>query len=71
MLDKAIEHGKEKRKPYRGGKAICRSCRNHGSCEWCKSNRLYKYQKRGDFMFDEIYDFIYGCVKETEEKNSK
>ena len=42
-LDKAIEHGKEKkRKPYKGAKAIDCTCRNHGSCEWCKSNRLYQ-----------------------------
>ena len=41
-LDKAIEHGKEKRKPYTGAKAIDCTCRNHGSCDWCKSNRLYQ-----------------------------
>lgn len=41
-LNKAIEYGKEKRKAYTGGKAIDCSCRNHGSCEWCKSNRLYQ-----------------------------
>lgn len=41
-LDKAIEHGKEKRKPYRGCRAIDPSCRNHGSCEWCKGGRLYR-----------------------------
>lgn len=41
-LNKAIEHGKEKRKPYTGGKAIDRTCRNHGGCEWCKTNRLYQ-----------------------------
>ncbi len=35
-LDKAIEHGKEKRKPYRGSKVIDRSCRNHGNCGWCE-----------------------------------
>lgn len=44
-LDKAIEHGKEKRKPYKGAKAIDYTCRNHGSCEWCKSNRLYQQMK--------------------------
>ena len=32
-LDKAIIHGKEKRKQYRGSKAIDCTCRNHGS--WC------------------------------------
>lgn len=45
-LDKAIEHGKEHREPYRGSKAIDRTCRNHGSCEWCKNNRIYKNIKR-------------------------
>lgn len=44
-LDKAIEHGKEKRKPYKGAKAIDRTCRNHGSCDWCKGNRLYSKKK--------------------------
>lgn len=44
-LDKAIKHGKEKRKPYYGSKAIDRSCRNHGTCEWCKGNRLYQSRK--------------------------
>lgn len=42
MLDKAIEHGKEHREPYRGAKACDRSCRNHGSCTWCRNNRNYQ-----------------------------
>lgn len=41
-LDKAIEHGKTKRKPYRGSKRFDCSCRNHGTCEWCRQNRMYK-----------------------------
>lgn len=45
-LDKAIEYGKERRKPYRGSKAIDRTCRNHGSCEWCKRNRQYKFRDK-------------------------
>ena len=44
-LDKAIEHGKEKRKPYRGAKAIDCTCRNHGSCTWYRDNRLHKRLK--------------------------
>lgn len=44
-LDKAIRYGKEKRKPYRGSKAVDRTCRNHGECEWCKENRLHKFNK--------------------------
>lgn len=45
-LDKAIEHGKEKRKPYRKAKAVDKTCRNHGSCEWCRENRTYKNRKK-------------------------
>ena len=41
-LDKAIEHGKEKRRPYKGAKAVDCSCRNHGTCPWCLENRTYK-----------------------------
>lgn len=44
-LNKAIEHGKEYRKQYTGAKAIDRTCRNHGSCDWCKENRLYQQLK--------------------------
>lgn len=46
MLHKAIIHGKEKRKPWRGAKAFDRSCCNHKSCEYCKSNRLFFDRKR-------------------------
>lgn len=43
MLYKAIEHGREKRKKYYGVKAFYRSCRNHGGCEYCRSNRLHQF----------------------------
>lgn len=42
MLDKAIEYGKEHRDQYRGAKACDKNCRNHGNCEWCKNNRMYR-----------------------------
>lgn len=45
-LKKAIEHGKEHRKPYRGSKEFDKHCRNHGDCDWCKGNRTYKFKKR-------------------------
>lgn len=45
MLDKAIEHGKEHRKQYRGSKAVDKTCRNHGSDDWEKDNRLYRTNK--------------------------
>lgn len=45
-LNKAIRYGKEKRKPYTGAKAVDCTCRNHGSCDYCKSSRLYHINKR-------------------------
>lgn len=44
-LDKAIASGKENRKPYRKGKSIARSCRNHGGCEICLQNRNHAVKK--------------------------
>lgn len=49
-LDKSIEHGKEKRKPYRGTKAIDPTCRNHGSCDYCRRNREHKTKVRKEAM---------------------
>lgn len=45
-LNKSIEHNKEHRKQYTGSKAIDRTCRNHGSCDWCRQSRLHKNVKR-------------------------
>ena len=45
-MDKAIAHGKAKRKAYRGSKAIDKTCRNHGSCPYCRQNRLHKFRNR-------------------------
>ncbi|MBR3001865.1 MAG: hypothetical protein IKF39_12775 [Oscillospiraceae bacterium] len=42
-LDKAIFYMKEHRKPYKGAKAVSRSCRNHGGCLWCEGNRMYRF----------------------------
>ena len=47
-MDKAIEHGKEHRKPWRGNakfKNFDKTCRNHGSCDYCKFNRLHTFMK--------------------------
>lgn len=45
-LDKAIKHGKEKRKPYRGSKSVDRSCRNHKSCPYCLGNRTANTKRK-------------------------
>ena len=45
-FDKAIKYGKEHRKPYRGGKAVDKTCRNHGGCPRCLSNRMHKFRRQ-------------------------
>ena len=57
MLDKGIEHGKEHRKPYKGSKAFDRTCRNHGSCDWCRENRMYQQLRAEEAAKEAIEDF--------------
>lgn len=57
MLDKAIYYGKEHRKSYHGAKAIDCTCRNHGSCEYCRLNREFtsrKWKERMDSLEKEF-----------------
>jgi ferredoxin len=49
-LDKAIEHGKEKRKKYYGAKEIDSTCRNHGTCGWCQ----HKIKRKEKIASDEF-----------------
>ena len=51
-LEQAIKHKKEKRKPYYGSKAFDATCRNHGSCLWCKGNRLHKRMQEEERLKD-------------------
>ncbi len=46
MLDKAIRHGKEHRKPYYGAGKYDKTCRPHGGCPWCERNRTFFDSKR-------------------------
>ena len=36
---------KDQRKPYRKSKVWDRSCRNHGSCGYCRGNREHSCQR--------------------------
>lgn len=45
-LDKAIKSKKEHRKQYYGSKAFDKTCRCHGGCPYCESNRLHSTKKR-------------------------
>lgn len=65
-LDKAIEHGKEKRKPYRGSKAWDYSCRNHGSCSYCVEQRTHNRNALVEITKLEIKEYICFGGDETE-----
>lgn len=58
-LDKAILHGKEYRKPYYGSKKFDTTCRNHGSCIWCKNNRLFNTRKKLVKSIEEVKQYKY------------
>ena len=45
-LDKAIEHGKERRKQWHDSRRFDPGCRNHGTCDWCAGNRKHKFRDR-------------------------
>lgn len=56
-FDKAIEHKKEHRKPYRKlCEQIDKSCRCHGGCEYCLGNRMYQKKKELQKMLDREKD---------------
>ncbi len=57
-LEQGIKHHKEHRKEYRGSKAVDKTCRNHGGCDWCVENRLYKYLKRSEAMDQEEEEWM-------------
>lgn len=60
-LEKAIKSGKEHRKEYKYKKNYCKSvdktCRNHGSCPWCKGNRTNKYKNMDKISKKELQVF--------------
>ena len=59
-LDKAIKHGKEKRRQYTGARAIDPSCRNHGSCDWCRANRLHASKVQNEIADAKLNEYEKG-----------
>ncbi|NCX56510.1 MAG: hypothetical protein EBW87_04850 [Burkholderiaceae bacterium] len=45
-LEKAIKHKKEFRRQYYGAGKFDRTCRPHGSCPYCYSNRTHRNVRR-------------------------
>lgn len=44
-FDNNYPNRKDIRKPYRKSKVFDRTCRNHGYCAWCRSNKQHKTKK--------------------------
>lgn len=57
-FDKAIAHKKEHRKPYHDSRNIDMSCRNHGSCDYCRTNRLYQSIKENEKLKIDLKEFL-------------
>lgn len=67
-MDKAIEHGKEHRKPWRGSnrsKNFDKTCRNHGSCDYCKFNRFHTFMKNRAAADDKLREWEEQSMNET------
>jgi hypothetical protein len=45
-LEKAIEHGKEHRKPYYDSRRFDFHCRNNCKCSYCRVNRTHSSRAR-------------------------
>lgn len=45
-FDNNYPNRKDIRKPFRKSKHFDRSCRNHGTCPYCRSNRTHSNNKR-------------------------
>jgi hypothetical protein len=59
-LEKAIYHGKEKRKPYYDSRRFDWSCKNHGSCAYCRCNRTIqsKRQKTNKNLDEQVNEYF-------------
>jgi len=58
-MERAIASGKEHRNPYCGAKAADCTCRNHGSCKYCRMNRTYAAAKRLESAKLKLLDDFY------------
>ena len=70
-LDKAIIYRKERRRPYRRSRRVDRSCRNHGTCSWCRGNRLYTRRRGEAAARREIEEYLHGSGTGTEARGGE
>jgi len=55
-MDKAIQSGKEHRKPYYRSGRFDRSCRPGGSCPYCRGARLKHTRRNADRVKEQLND---------------
>jgi hypothetical protein len=56
MFDNYYPNRKDWRKPYKGCKSIDRTCRNHGSCPYCKNNRLFRNKREYLKLLNQLHE---------------
>ena len=66
-LDKSINSGKEKRKPYYKSGKFDTSCRPHGGCPYCEGNRNYSENKRKDSANEQLESWEKGDIMHSDE----
>jgi hypothetical protein len=54
----------QRKNPRRGSKAFDPSCRNHGSCPWCRNGRRHKNIRRCPIHDSKPLDPEFGTVIE-------
>lgn len=59
-LDKAISSKKEHRKPYYDSRRFDTTCRCHGSCGYCRNNRLIRQRKESQRLESIEVDYEQG-----------
>jgi len=69
-LDKAIQYGKEYRKPYIGAASWDSGCRNNNRCSYCRGNRTHSNKRRECQAIEESLDWFDSCSEESSLENN-
>ena len=64
-LDKAIQYGKEKRKPYTGAAFWDSGCRNNNRCSYCRNNRTFTNKRRECQAIEESLDWYWESAEDA------
>jgi hypothetical protein len=62
-FDNDYPNRKDRIKPYRKSKAFDRTCRNHGSCAYCRLGRLHNHKKRELGAKEQIHEVENGITQ--------